>query len=147
MISRKLKIIKEFQSEYRFLSNFYPAKVQYKGLIYLSSEAAFQAAKTTDENIKKEFTNLSASESKKRGKTLILKPNWEYEKRRIMYEIVKAKFLQNEDLKIKLLDTNNCELEEGNYWNDTYWGVCNGQGANVLGYILMRVRNELKEQK
>ena len=42
-------------------------------------------------------------------------------------------------------DTNNEELIEGNTWNDTYWGVCNGRGQNHLGKILMKVRSLLKE--
>ena len=34
---------------------------------------------------------------------------------------------------------------EGNTWNDTFWGVCNGQGQNWLGKILMLVRSELNK--
>ncbi len=33
--------------------------------------------------------------------------------------------------------------EETNTWHDTYWGVCNGVGKNMLGIQLMRVRAEL----
>lgn len=44
-----------------------------------------------------------------------------------------------------LLDTGDAILEEGNHWNDTFWGVRlkNGQGQNHLGKILMQVRMEL----
>lgn len=35
------------------------------------------------------------------------------------------------------------ELIEGNYWHDTYWGVCEGVGENHLGKLLMEIRNEL----
>lgn len=31
--------------------------------------------------------------------------------------------------------------EETNYWNDTDWDVCNGDGENKLGKILMNTRN------
>lgn len=61
-----------------------------------------------------------------------------------MYEICKAKFTQHKDLAEKLLETGDEELVEGNKWNDTYWGVCNGKGKNQLGKILMRIREELK---
>jgi len=33
----------------------------------------------------------------------------------------------------KLLSTGNCEIQEGNYWGDTFWGVCKGKGENNLG--------------
>ena len=43
--------------------------------------------------------------------------------------------------------TGDAELVEGNTWNDTYWGVCNGVGHNHLGKILMQVRQELQVKK
>ena len=62
-----------------------------------------------------------------------------------MFDIVLSKFASNPVLKNLLLDTNNEELVEGNTWNDTYWGACNGRGQNHLGKILMKVRSLLKE--
>ena len=59
---------------------------------------------------------------------------------------VKAKFSKNPILKAKLLATGDAELIEGNWWNDTYWGVCKGVGKNKLGKILMRVRDELNKE-
>ena len=73
-----------------------------------------------------------------------MRSDWEDVKFDVMYDIVKAKFTQNEDLKRKLLDTEGYYLEEGNNWGDKIWGVVNGVGENHLGKILMRVRNELK---
>ena len=63
-----------------------------------------------------------------------------------MYRICLAKFTQNPDLAKRLLDTGDEILEEGNTWHDTYWGVDlkTGEGKNMLGSILMRVRNELR---
>ena len=63
-----------------------------------------------------------------------------------MYELCKAKFTQNEDLKEKLLATGNDILEEGNTWGDRVWGTVNGVGENRLGKILMRVREELRNE-
>lgn len=61
-----------------------------------------------------------------------------------MYEICLAKFTQNENLKLKLLETEDAYLEEGNDWGDKEWGLVNGNGKNKLGKILMRIRDELK---
>jgi predicted NAD-dependent protein-ADP-ribosyltransferase YbiA (DUF1768 family) len=57
-----------------------------------------------------------------------------------MRDIVRAKFDQNEDLKIKLMATGAALLVEGNDWGDTFWGRCDGKGGNVLGSILMELR-------
>ena len=35
---------------------------------------------------------------------------------------------------------SNEELVEGNYWGDTFWGICNGEGTNWLGILLMAER-------
>lgn len=63
----------------------------------------------------------------------------------VMEEIIRAKFVQNPDLRQKLVDTGDLELMEGNYWHDTFWGVdCkSGKGKNHLGIILMQIRTEL----
>lgn len=45
----------------------------------------------------------------------------------------------------KLLATENALLVEGNTWNDTYWGVCNGVGKNTLGQLLMKIRRNSKD--
>lgn len=142
-------MIEFFDGEYAFLSNFYECPVTYNGLTYLNSEAAFHAQKTLDNNKRKEFTTLSPSASKKLGRKIILRSDWEEVKTKIMYEICYAKFTQNEDLKAKLLATGDEYLEEGTWWHDSFWGVCycehcNGVGENRLGTILMKIREELK---
>lgn len=137
-------MIKEFIKEYRFLSNFYTSDIEYNGLVFMSAEAAFQAQKCP--SIARSFTRLSPNRAKARGRSVQLRNDWETVKDDIMYEIVKSKFTQNQDLKQRLLDTGNEELIEGNIWNDTYWGmdIRTNRGKNKLGKILMRVREELR---
>ena len=36
---------------------------------------------------------------------------------------------------------SNEELIEKNWWNDTYWGECQGRGFNFLGKYLMEIRD------
>lgn len=138
--------IHEFRNEYFFLSNFYEVPVEYGGIRYGSNEAAFQAQKCLTEEEKKVFGSLRPSDAKKKGRRVQLRPDWEQVKVGIMEEVVRAKFTQNEDLRTLLLDTGDDVLEEGNTWNDTFWGVHlkNGQGQNHLGRILMKIRTELR---
>lgn len=138
-----MEVIREFIDAYAFLSNFYHSPVKYRNLIYLNAEAAFQAQKESCEKDKEQYTRMNPAQAKLVGRNCNLREDWEEIKEQTMYEIVKAKFTQNEDLARLLLATGDAYLEEGNWWHDTTWGVCNGVGQNKLGKILMRVREEL----
>ena len=138
--------IRGFDGQYRWLSNFWPVIIRMSGLVYQSVEAAYQAAKTLDMTVRQRLTSATAAESKKIGKTVKLRPDWENIKLDVMYALVKYKFTHNEELRKKLLDTGDAYIEETNYWGDRFWGVSNGTGENHLGKILMRVRKELSKQ-
>lgn len=139
-------MIKEFKNQYFFLSNFYEYPIYYNKLVFCNAEAAFQAQKVINEKDQYKFINLNASQARKLGKTVQLRKDWEEIKDNVMYEIVKRKFLTNKELQQKLLETKEEELVEGNWWHDTYWGVDSktGIGQNKLGKILMKVREEAK---
>lgn len=137
-------MINEFRGRYYFLSNFFEVPVTYEGITYTNNEAAFQSAKVLDSSVRKKFATLDPSSAKRKGRHVQLRHDWENVKFDIMYEIVKAKFSQNEELKNKLIATGDEHLEEGNTWGDRIWGTVNGKGQNNLGKILMRVREELQ---
>lgn len=137
-------MINKFRGKYYFLSNFYEADVEYGGITFKNNEAAFQAQKVVDDSRKLRFKDLNPRRAKRLGRRVRLRSDWEKVKDNYMYEICKAKFSQNPELAKKLLATGDEELVEGNKWNDTYWGVCNGRGKNKLGKILMKVREELR---
>ena len=68
-----------------------------------------------------------------------------------MYKALVAKFTQHEDLKERLLDTGDSLLVEhtkrDSYWGDGGDGGNDTKGKNVLGKLLVRVRNEIREGK
>ena len=138
-------MIDKFRGNYYFLSNFYPCKVQYRGITYPTSEAAYQAQKTLDENERLRISRLEdPHDAKKEGQKLDLRKDWNDVKVIEMYLIVENKFAQNPDLKKLLLQTGDEILVEGNDWDDTFWGVCGEVGENKLGKILMMVRNSMR---
>lgn len=137
-----LKPVFFFDGEYRFLSNFYPAEVEYEGLTFPSVEHAYQAAKTLDIEVRKQFLNITPGQAKRLGKQVKSRDDWDSVKVSIMHELVGKKF-KIKQLRDELLATGNRYLIEGNTWGDTFWGVCNGVGKNMLGIILMEIRNEL----
>lgn len=134
--------IDSFRGENFFLSNFYEAPVTYGGYTFKNNEAAFQAQKCACHNIVP-FTEYDPKEAKAQGRKVLLRDDWEIVKIGIMHDIVLAKFIQNPDLRDKLLATGDVCLEEGNNWGDTVWGTVNGIGENNLGKILMDVREIL----
>ena len=140
-------MIREFKGGKFYLSNYFSAPVFYDGLTYQNNEAAFQAQKCINPNDRIQFIGLPPNRAKAKGRKVKLRKDWEDVKNNVMYEICLAKFTQNPGLGKKLIETGSEELIEGNTWNDTYWGVCKGRGFNILGKILMRIRDELKEQQ
>jgi ribA/ribD-fused uncharacterized protein len=134
--------IDSFSGIFHFLSNFHRAPLMYHGIAYPTSEHAYQAAKTLNENSKMNISILGTpSEAKRYGQTVSKRIDWAEVKLEIMAEIVRAKFIQNPTLREKLLATDDAILEEGNTWGDTYWGVCKGSGENNLGKVLMELRD------
>ena len=137
--------IKGFFDEYRFLSNFWPAWVFFDGQLYPTTEHAYQAAKTFDEEIRFTIrTAKTAAVAKNIGGALKLRPDWEAVKEDVMLDLLIQKFT-HPPLKKLLLATGTAYLEETNTRKDTPWGVRNGIGKNRLGHLLMSIREDIRE--
>jgi ribA/ribD-fused uncharacterized protein len=137
-------IIDSFRGQYGFLSNFFDCGFQYDGKIYRTNEHFYQSHKPSLEADKEIIRNAkNAYEAARLGRSCKIKKNWEKIKVPIMKLGLSLKF-DNPDLKQMLLETGNQELIEGNKHGDVFWGVCNGKGQNVLGQLLMSLREKLK---
>ena len=133
-------MISLFRDEYFFLSNFYPVEIKLDGIVYPNAETAFQAQKTLDVEERRKFSMLkNPVQTKRLGRKVKLRDDWEEVKLEIMTEIVSQKFLQHPHLIEMLLQTGDEELVEGNKWD-----VCKGKGENHLGKILMKIRDVYK---
>lgn len=140
------KKIGGFVAEYRWLSNYFPCRVEWEGRVYGSAEAAYHSGKypKADRDI---FTSLDPDPARKLSRA---KPYdraaWEARKMPTMREVVWAKFSQNPELGKKLLTTGSRYLEETNWWGDKVWGVYRGEGQNLLGKVLMETRARLAKE-
>ena len=75
-----------------------------------------------------------------------LRRDWESAKVNVLREAVLAKFTQHVDLRELLLATGDAKIVEHTEQDD-YWGDGgNGRGKNMLGRILMEVRQTLRDQ-
>ena len=146
-----------------FCSNFFPVPITVTILTpdgsvtetYPSVEHAFQAAKTSVADERKEFQNpeLYAGTAKKMGRFVTLRKNWESCKVSTMAALLHIKF-QNPNMRELLLETRPKMLIEGNYWHDNFWGICfcpasskgceGATGINTLGKLLMNLRRSLQ---
>ena len=139
-------MIKSFRNEYAFLSNMYPAPIVVNGLRFTCAEAVFQMMKTKNPEERVRFVNISGKDAKRLGRCVKLRPDWEEIKIKVMRWVIHLKF-KEPTLRQKLLDTGDALLIEGNDWEDTFWGVCNGVGKNWLGKILMEERSAIRAER
>lgn len=140
-------MIDRFSGDYAFLSNYYPSVIVWghDKEEFPTVEHFFQAMKTWSitqhEAIR---TACCPGEAKKLGRRCTLREDWDEVKNDFMLTGLRKKF-EDPVLRQKLIDTGNEFLVEGNTWHDTYWGVCEGKGRNMLGTLLMQVREECKK--
>lgn len=135
-------MIAELTGKYRFLSNFWSCVIEWEGRVYPSVENAYQACKCADLRDREKFFYNKASDAKRLGKVIRMRPDWDSSRLEVMYQLVRVKF-EDSKLADMLLATGVEDIQEGNWWGDTFWGTVNGKGENHLGKILMRVRHEL----
>lgn len=144
-------MIDRFDDEYFFLSNFSASPFKDEcGDFYPTMEHYFQAQKATDlydfELVRNAKTPRQA---KAYGRQIKLAPDWESVKVDVMRKGLHFKFAIPE-LRHKLLATGDQYLEEGNTWHDNFFGDCKCPkctdiiGRNVLGNLLMELREEIK---
>jgi N-glycosidase YbiA len=145
------------KTQYRFLSNFFLHKINYKGKWYESTEHAYQAAKTLDEDWAEAIRiSETPGKAKKKGRQCPIRDEWDEIKDAVMSEVLDIKF-KDEELRKKLIGTRNNYLVEGTIWHDNYWGIClksncergcqKVTGKNHLGLALMRLRKKLIQTK
>lgn len=134
--------ITSFSGENRWLSNFWPC---YIDGILTTVEHKYQACKCeNDEDVKLILAAKTPGEAKKLGRKVKICDDWDAIKVGVMRELLSIKFDReiNPGLYTKLMATKGYELIETNNWGDVFWGVCNGVGKNMLGKILMEIRDE-----
>lgn len=146
-------MINKFRGNYRWLSNMFETPVILHGVKYISVEHAYQSAKSIDEEWKKTCASdqYSSGEIKKLSKSVKIRHDWSEIKNKIMWYLLKQKF-SKDPIKSWLLETGNEEIVEGNSWHCNYWGNCTCdkcsdiKGRNLLGKMIMRIRDDLRKE-
>ena len=135
---------------YGFMSNFAPYPFDLDGRTWPTSEHYFQAMKFLDSHLQEHIRSIESpmdAALEGRNRAYPLRSDWEEVKNDIMYQAVKAKFQQNPSILHELLATGQAELIEHTK-NDAYWADNgDGTGKNMLGILLMQVRDEFNPTK
>lgn len=150
-------------------SNFYPSPIVIDHVQYPTVEHYFQAQKFEDQKYRdliisqktagkvkylsnqkavgrwkwQKDLNYDIDAAKARG--VKMREGWDDIRVGVMIKGVLAKFLQHDKLRKKLLSTGYVEIREASP-RDSYWGTARG-GENMLGKIIMCVREVLRERK
>jgi len=136
-------VIGPFEGKYEFLSNFFMIDIEYNGIVFKSTEHAYQAMKASNfEDMMLVANAETPGKCKRIGRKIQMRPDWEVAKFRIMKDVCRVKFSIPEMKKL-LLETGDDEIIEINTWGDVTWGQVDGVGENHLGRILMELRNEI----
>lgn len=138
----------ETNKPYGCFSNFSIHPIILKDREWKSTEHYFQAQKFAGTQYEEEIRNANTPMKAAllgRDRSKPLREDWEQCKVDIMKQALVAKFEQHPILKSILLSTGNCTLVEHTA-NDSYWGDGgHGEGENMLGKLLMEIRNEYEE--
>lgn len=130
-------------------SNFSARGFELDGAYWPTSEHYFQAQKFANTPHCDRIRQLRAPKEAAnagRSRQLPLRPDWEQVKDDIMRKAVLRKFETHADIREILLATEDEEIVE-NAPGDYYWGCGkDGSGKNMLGLILMEVREILRSR-
>ncbi|MDR2954321.1 MAG: NADAR family protein [Prevotella sp.] len=136
--------------EYSELSNFAYYEISIDGLRWPTVEHYFQAQKFANKAYQRKIKtadNPMLAAMLGRDRKQKLRKDWESVKVSVMKQALMAKFTQHADLKSLLLSTGDAKLVEHTD-NDSYWGDGgNGKGRNMLGWLLMDIREESRKTK
>jgi len=126
-----------FEEPAILISNItFPGPEQYFQLMKSYGTSDFQKAKM-------EMERADPTEAYKIGRKYKMRADWDQVKESVMYQAVLAKFFQDDNLGLLLLSTRDHLLVQLKPV-DAYWGTGTaGNGGNMLGKLLMRVRDVL----
>jgi hypothetical protein len=141
-------MIDDFRGKYFYLSNFSPCPFTDNfGVRWTTSEHYYQAHKCLNKkDIILIHTAKTPGDAKKIGRFVKQSLAFQDKKFEIMWIALQYKFVQNPEIRNRLLDTGREILIEGNKHHDNIWGDCRCsqcehiKGENHLGIQLMQLR-------
>ncbi len=133
-------------------SNLYQRPIEFEGVVYPTSEHAYQAGKASKPAVRDWIlsapTPALAAMAAHGLYVWDVVPDWAKIKFDRMRGVLRAKFDQHPDLQELLLATGEARLvEAGTVSNavNRLWGEVDGKGENMLGVMLMELRTAYRQ--
>lgn len=147
----EIRFYRASERPYGAFSNLYRRPVELDGVVYPTSEHAYQAGKARKPAVREWLMSAPSPALLAMAAHGLyywdIAPGWSTTKFDRMRRVLMAKFTQHDDLKELLLGTGNARLVESATVDNEVnrlWGEVNGEGRNMLGTLLMEVRQELR---
>lgn len=149
----EIQFYRASEKPYGAFSNLYRCQVEFEGETFPTSEHAYQAGKARKQEVR-EWLMAAPSPALLAMAAHGLyywdvAPGWSKSKFDRMRGVLMAKFTQHAELRELLLSTGEARLVEvGTADNEVnrLWGEVNGSGRNMLGVLLMEVREQLRKE-
>ena len=139
------------EKPYGAFSNLYRREVVFEGETFATSEHAYQAGKPRKKAVRDWLMAAPSPALLAMAAHGLyywdVAPGWSTTKFDRMRDILRAKFEQHDDLRELLLSTGDARLVESATVDNEVnrlWGEVNGVGKNMLGVLLMEIREELQ---
>ncbi len=138
------------ETPYGAFSNLYKRDVEFEGEVFVTAEHAYQAGKARKPAVRQWLLAAPSPALLAMAAHGLywwdVRSDWSKIKFDRMRAVLKAKFTQHEDLRELLLSTGQARLVETATVDNPVnrlWGEVNGKGKNMLGTLLMELRQEL----
>lgn len=147
----EIRFYRANEKPYGVFSNLYRCKVVFEGEEFATSENAYQAGKARKEAVREWILSAPSPGLVAMAAhglyTWDIAPDWSKVKFDRMRAVLYAKFTQHPELKEVLLATGDARLVESATVDNAVnrlWGEVNGKGKNMLGVLLMELRDKLR---
>ncbi len=147
----EIRFYRATEKLYGVFSNLYRREIVFETRTYPTAEHAYQAGKARKPEVREWLMSApSPSLLAMAAHGLYywdVAPGWSTTKFGRMRSVLVAKFTQHDDLRKILLATGDARLVESATVDspvNRLWGEVNGVGQNMLGKLLMEVREELR---
>ncbi len=153
-MAAEIRFYRANERPYGAFSNLYRRPVELDGVVYSTAEHAYQAGKARKPAVRDWLMSAPSPALLAMAAHGLyywdIAPGWSTNKFDRMRRVLLAKFSQHEDLKHLLLSTGNARLAESATIDNEVnrlWGEVNGVGRNMLGTLLMEIREQLRAQQ
>lgn len=150
----EVKFYRANEKPYGVFSNLFRRPVIFEGREFPTAEHAYQAGKARRTSVREWLLSAPTPGLVAMASHVLcpwdVVPDWSRIKYDRMRRVLIAKFSQHDDLRGILLSTGEARIvESGKVENKTNrtWGEVKGKGKNMLGVLLMQVRDELRKSQ